>query len=83
MTGSTLKMLLQAAYPRSTPGTVSDFQVIGGPSWIDEDQYDVDAKADSSGGPIRPGPIPFVVQSLIEERFQLNAHLESREVPFF
>src|SRR5215467_7943317 len=36
MAGSTLKMLLQAAYQRSTPGTVSDFQVFGGPSWINE-----------------------------------------------
>lgn len=30
-----------------------------------------------------PGPVPFDGSELIEERFQLNAHLESREVPFF
>jgi len=63
MAGSTLKMLLQAAYQRSTPGTVSDFQVFGGPSWIDEDQYDMDAKADCSGGPIRLDQYHLMVQS--------------------
>jgi len=83
MTGATLKMLLQSAYQRSTPGTASDFQVIGGPAWIDDDRYDVDAKADCSGRPISRDQFQLMVQSLLEDRFQLKAHLEPREVPIY
>ncbi len=49
MTGATLKMLLQAGYQRSMPGMSSDFEIVGGPNWMDSDQYDVEAKADCSG----------------------------------
>src|SRR5438093_12200600 len=83
MTGATLKMLLQSAYQRSTPGTASDFQVIGGPAWIDDDRYDVDAKADCSGGPISRDQFQVMVQSFLEDRFQLKAHLEPREGPIY
>jgi uncharacterized protein (TIGR03435 family) len=79
MTGATLKMLLQAGYQRFTPGMTSDFEIVGGPNWIDSDQYDVEAKADC-GGPITREQYQRMVQSLIEERFQLKAHLEPREV---
>jgi uncharacterized protein (TIGR03435 family) len=81
MTGATLKMLLQAGYQRLQPGMVSDFEIVGGPSWIDSDQYDVEAKADCSGGPISREQYQVMIQSLIEDRFQLKAHLEPREVP--
>src|SRR5438093_12175252 len=83
MTGATLKMLLQTAYQRSTPGTASDFQVIGGPAWIDDDRYDVDAKADCSGGPISRDQFQLMVQSLLEDRFQLKAHLVSCDGPIY
>lgn len=83
MTGATLKMLLQAGYQRSIPGMVSDFEIVGGPNWIDSDQYDVEAKTDCSGGPITREQYQRMVQSLIEERFQLKAHLEPREVAVY
>src|SRR5437899_9624271 len=83
MTGATLKMLLQTAYQRSTPGTASDFQVIGGPAWIDDDRYDVDAKADCSGGPISRAQFQLMVQSLLEDPLQLKGHLELHVVPIY
>src|SRR2546428_3754693 len=81
MTGATLKMLLQTAYQRSTPGTASDFQVIGGPAWIDDDRYDVEAKADCSGGAISRDQFQVMGQSLVEERVPLETHLVPPEGP--
>jgi len=83
MTGATLKMLLQAGYQRLPPGMIGDFEIIGGPSWIDSDQYNVEAKADCSGGPITREQYQQMIQSLIEDRFQVKAHLEPREVAVY
>src|SRR5262249_8447490 len=52
MTGASLKMLLQIAYtrPNSNGAPGNQIQIIGGPNWIDSDRYDIEAKADCSGG---------------------------------
>jgi uncharacterized protein (TIGR03435 family) len=55
--------------------------VFGGPSWIDEERYDIVGK----------GPDPTVsnpevwemMRSLLIERFKLKYHVESRELPVF
>jgi uncharacterized protein (TIGR03435 family) len=79
MSGATLKMLLQNAYqPIATTGTVSQIQIIGGPTWIDADRYDIQATADCSGGVLSRGQIQSMVQSMLEDRFQLKAHMETR-----
>ena len=44
MNGATVRMLLQFAYRRRND------QMVGGPSWIDYDRFDVQAKADCNGG---------------------------------
>ena len=77
--GSTLKDLVIAAYQ------VHDFQVTGGPGWIDSDLYDIDAKAE-------PHPVPgqqFVtlqcrrLQTLLRDRFNLTIHRETKELPLY
>ena len=83
MTGVTLQTLLPIAYQHSTPGMAYQFQIIGGPNWMDSDRFDIEAKADCSGGPITREQYQLMVQSLIEDRFRLKAHLETREVPFY
>src|SRR3954471_14106658 len=48
-TGANLRMLLQVSYgPVGALG--GQMQIIGGPPWMDSDRYDVQAKADCSGG---------------------------------
>lgn len=53
----------------------------GGPAWMQSEHYSLSAKAD---GPARTelmaGPM---LQALLEERFQLKAHRESRDVPVY
>jgi bla regulator protein blaR1 len=64
----------------------------GGPSWMDSDLWDVEAKAPEGAVPLRtgppdlnapPGPMELMVQSLLEDRFQLKVHSETRELPIY
>jgi hypothetical protein len=66
-----------------SPSGLLDNQVIGGPSWMESDRFEVQAKADCSGGPILGRQLRLVVQSLLEDRFQLRAHMETRELPIY
>jgi uncharacterized protein (TIGR03435 family) len=84
MSGANLRMLLQNAYQRpSTGGPLGQLQIIGGPNWIDSDRYDIQATADCSGGVLSREQVQLMVQSMLEERFQLKAHMETRELPIY
>lgn len=83
MTGATFRTLLQIAYQRSITGIASRLEIIGGSNWIDADRYDVEAKADCSGGSISREQYQLLVQSLLEDRFQLKARLEPRDLPVY
>jgi uncharacterized protein (TIGR03435 family) len=49
-----------------------------GPDWIRSERYDITAKA---AGPVPEAQLKLMVQSLLEDRFQLKLHLEMREMP--
>ena len=83
MRGATLRFLLQTAFLPQTIGPVLQLQIIGAPAWIDSNQYDVQATADCSGGVISREQLQLMVQSLLEDRFQLKAHLETRDLPVY
>lgn len=69
-----LHVLMQAAYQ------IQDFQILGGPDWIRSDVYAVDAKA--SGTP-NPAQMMLMLQSLLQDRFQLRIRRESRVMPVY
>jgi uncharacterized protein (TIGR03435 family) len=54
-------------------------QIVGGRSWIGTDLFDIEAKAESSA--IGPAELQSMLQSLLEDRFQLRYHREERELP--
>ena len=84
ITNAPLRMLVQMAYQRgSAPGPAMQLQVIGAPNWMDTEPFDVQAKADCSGGAIPREQMQLMIQSLLEERFQLKAHYETRELPIY
>jgi len=62
------------------PG-LANSQIIGGPNWIDSDRFDIQAKAEGDGGATPQDQMQLMVQSMLEDRFQLKAHLETRELP--
>jgi uncharacterized protein (TIGR03435 family) len=72
--GFNLKMLVGQAYG------VPDVRVLGGPTWVESERYDVEAKAE---GTIPQVQLPLMLQSLLEDRFQLKAHKETRELPVY
>ena len=55
-------------------------QMQGGPDWIDSARFDVVAKADAAEGEIQSGQWREMVQTLLEERFHLTFHTETREM---
>ncbi len=82
-TNVTLKMLVAFAYD------VRDYQIAGGPNWLDSERYDILAKPDLSTG---PGPTAEAarrellrarVQTLLADRFQLKLQHTTKELPMF
>src|SRR5437867_5013230 len=76
-TNVTLRLLIRFAY------RIQDFQILGGPKWMDTDHFDVLAKPEGGARPIPPEQMGLMVQSLLEDRFQLKFHREMRELPTY
>jgi len=57
---------------------LQDDQIVGAPSWIDTDRFDINAKAP---GDIRPEHIAPMLQALLADRFKLTTHRDVRELP--
>jgi uncharacterized protein (TIGR03435 family) len=71
---ASLRILMQYAYG------VQPFQVIGGPERVMSARYEIDAKADGNAGRAR---MFLMLRSLLEDRYQLKAHRETRELPAY
>jgi uncharacterized protein (TIGR03435 family) len=55
-------------------------QLLGGPSWIATDRFDIVAKAPDRGG---PDALPVMLQTLLRDRFRLQTHTETRDMPAY
>jgi uncharacterized protein (TIGR03435 family) len=83
--GMSIKGLICFAYK------ISDFQVIGAPSWITSDRYDVEAKPDSvleeqmqkMSSEQNDLVKRHMLQTLLADRFKLTFHRETREFPIY
>jgi uncharacterized protein (TIGR03435 family) len=71
--GDPLRIILAEAF------NVKTYQ-IAGPSWLDEDCFEVVAKMP---GGATSDPIPAMLQALLAERFKLAAHKENRPRPIY
>ena len=75
--GVPVRLLMRQAF-----GQLQDFQLIGGPPWINSDRFDIEAKIEG-GGPMSPQIIQSVLRQILEERFALKVHREQRELPIY
>jgi uncharacterized protein (TIGR03435 family) len=75
-----LRSTIRVAYIRANfrrNGGISNLQLDGGPPWIDSSNFVISAKASSAVGERElEGPL---LQALLEDRFQLKTHRETRE----
>ena len=55
-------------------------KVIIGPTWINSEFFDIDAKAES---PTTEAQLKLMLQTLLAERFKLKLHRENREMPVY
>src|SRR5437016_3121705 len=57
-----------------------DLQISGGPGWIKDKGFDVEARPTS---PVARDKMDEMLRMLLAERFQLKVHTESRNLPAF
>jgi bla regulator protein blaR1 len=82
----TLKSLIERSYG------LRDFQVLGGPKWLESAKYDIDAKSDDPEDPSRLTSAQQDalwarqqqrLQSLLADRFRMRFHSAKKEVPVY
>ena len=86
VTNARLKGLIATAFDMSEPQSLIDSRILGGPEWIGSERYDINAKANTEFKPSPDGPpreLLLMIRSLLEERFRLKAHRETRELPIY
>jgi uncharacterized protein (TIGR03435 family) len=71
---NTLRNMIRNAYG------LQEFQIVGGPEWINADRFDIVAKAADNAPPTQ---VLLMVRSLLADRFKLAVHTETREIPVY
>lgn len=76
--------MIQVAYNRYASGQLTSVNIIpieGGPDWIHTERFAIDAKSDGHPGVLMmQGPM---MQTLLEDRFKLKIHRETRQGPVY
>jgi bla regulator protein BlaR1 len=84
-TNVTLRLLIRQAYQ------LQDFQITGGPGWLNDDHFDIVAKGEA-GTPQNalsamqspsPTPVQLMIRALLAERFNLVVHNETKDQPIY
>ena len=73
-TNSPLRSIITGVY------RLQDYQLLGLPAWANTERYDIVAKAE---GNLRGAAIFQMVQTLLEDRFHLQSHTETRQLPVY
>jgi uncharacterized protein (TIGR03435 family) len=77
----TLKLLMRMAYSYGRNGPYMNHEIQGGPDWIETERFDLEATVADSGS---SDPVALLrLQALLEDRFSLRVHRESRELPVY
>jgi uncharacterized protein (TIGR03435 family) len=74
VTNVPLRLLISQAY------RLSAYQMVGAPSWIDSERFDIVAKAPEGS---RPDQTMLMLRGLLAERFKLKVHSETRETQIY
>jgi uncharacterized protein (TIGR03435 family) len=69
-----VRNLIRSAYG------LQNYQILGGPDWMNSDRYDISARA--AGNPAQER-LRLMLRRLLSERFKLVARMETREIPIY
>jgi uncharacterized protein (TIGR03435 family) len=76
--------LIRTAYVMFANGRYNPYasaQTSGGPAWANSARYDINAEAEeNASAEMMQGPM---LQALLEDRFKLKIHRETREIPVY
>ncbi|MBI4906421.1 MAG: TIGR03435 family protein [Acidobacteria bacterium] len=75
--GVTLKMLIGQAFG------VRDHQIVNAPGWAAAERYDIRAKAEGLPDRVPPEVLRPMIRALLEDRFQLKTHTDTKELPVY
>ena len=86
----TARNLIEQAYQIPWTSGLNE-RVLGGPAWIDNDYYDVEARIDESMAAAlssmpneqRKAQTCLMMQALLADRFKLKVHFETRQLPIY
>lgn len=86
----TARNLIEQAYQIPWTSGLNE-RVLGGPAWIDNDHFDVEARIDESmAAPFsalsneqRKEQTSLMMQALLADRFKLKVHFETRQLPIY
>jgi uncharacterized protein (TIGR03435 family) len=79
VTKSSVRSLIAALYPGPGISVPLKERVLGGPDWIDDFMFNVEAKAENPSS-VTESDLMSMLRHLLTERFQLQFHTETREV---
>jgi uncharacterized protein (TIGR03435 family) len=77
--GGDLRRLVAVAYSYDWGGPLAPYEILGGPKWIDSGRFDIEATADVGNG--ADSQALLCLQRLLEDRFKLRVHRDTRERP--
>lgn len=72
--GVPLTLLVMNAYK------IKRYQITGGPDWLNSERFDVIAKLPEGA---KQDQVPEMLQSLLEDRFGLKLHHDTKELPLY
>jgi uncharacterized protein (TIGR03435 family) len=86
VTNTPVRSLIATAFGMFSTQMLIRARILGGPDWLDSERYDINAKANAEfqfapDGP--PKDMLLMMRSLLEERFKLKMHHETRELPTY
>jgi bla regulator protein blaR1 len=76
----TLLQLIRFAYG------IQGFQLVGAPDWFATERFDISAKAPADIPPMaagQPPPEALMLRALLEDRFRMVMHRETRQTPIY
>jgi uncharacterized protein (TIGR03435 family) len=86
VTNALVRNLIATAFAMADPQSMINTRILGGPEWIGSERYDINAKANTEFKPSPDGPpreLLLMIRSVLQERFKLKTHMETRELPIY